>query len=37
MSGSTQEVMIVETSALGFKQYLLEAEQVNKTLEWKAS
>jgi hypothetical protein len=29
--------MIVETSALGFKEYLLEAGKVNKTLEWNAS
>jgi hypothetical protein len=29
--------MIVEASALGFKEYLLEAGQVNKTLEWNAS
>jgi hypothetical protein len=35
--GSSQELMIVETSALGFKEYLLEAGQVNKTLEWNAS
>jgi hypothetical protein len=28
--------MIVETSALGFKEYLLGAGQVNKTLEWNA-
>jgi len=29
--------MIVETSALGFKEYLLGAGQVNKTLEWDPS
>jgi len=37
VESSTQEVIIVEASALGFEEFLPKAEQVIKTIVWKAS